>query len=148
MGAKLGQRTWVWGRGVGLAAAGFAVLAAGGCATSHYANEPEARAGMAERGSTWARVELDDETIRRPSSVPAGRTTFEVVNVGARDHTIRISGRGLNAQLPESLKPGQVVNLTVDLEPGTYIVMDPLNYEHGWWWDRQLTASRRELEGR
>jgi len=70
-------------------------------------------------------VKIADAAIDMPASVPAGATTFKVMNTGALDHDFRIEGQGIDKQLDVILKPGESKTLLVDLTPGTYKVTCP-----------------------
>jgi uncharacterized cupredoxin-like copper-binding protein len=56
-----------------------------------------------------------------PSSISAGRVSFEVGNDGKLPHDFVIEGNGVKEQTP-TLDAGQSKTLTVDLEAGTYDV--------------------------
>ena len=56
-----------------------------------------------------------------PSSISAGRVSFEVGNDGKIPHDFVIEGNGVKEQTP-TLDAGQSKTLTVDLEAGTYDV--------------------------
>src|SRR5262245_33765167 len=71
-------------------------------------------------------VELDDYVIRMPETVPPGDIVMQIRNVGKHVHNITIEGHGVNASLPENLKPGGSTELRVTLTPGTYNVTCPV----------------------
>ena len=56
-----------------------------------------------------------------PSSISAGRVSFEVSNDGKIPHDFVIEGNGVKEQTP-TLDAGQSKTLTVDLKAGTYDV--------------------------
>lgn len=85
------------------------------------------RAGVATRSSPAAvEVTLTEFEIEAPRSLPAGPATFRVTNEGSMAHSLLIRGQGLRAQLDNDLEPGQTRTLRVELEPGTYEVLCPL----------------------
>lgn len=99
-------------------------------------------------------VDLADFTIElNRDTVPAGPVTFAVRSEGPSVHEIEIfDGARPGLILPveqsvadttglelvdevENLLPGSTNQLTVDLDPGTYLVICnlPTHYEHGMW---------------
>ena len=89
--------------------------------------EPEATQAAAVEG---VRVTLDEFTIRLSSEIPAGETTFVITNAGSIYHSFAIVGDGVEAALEAPLKPGETVELTVDLPSGTYQIVCPVaNHE-------------------
>lgn len=56
-----------------------------------------------------------------PSSVSAGRVSFDVANVGKIPHDFVIKGNGVDEKT-STLAAGDSATLTVDLKPGTYDV--------------------------
>jgi hypothetical protein len=69
-------------------------------------------------------VHLKDGAIQMPSSVPTGKTMFQVVNDGTAAHDLEIEGPAGHQQLP-SVQPGQTASLEMNLDPGTYRVHSP-----------------------
>jgi len=95
-----------------------------GCSASRHAG-----AGMTATETATAvtvPVELDEFAIRMPSEFPSGNVVFEIKNTGAKEHTFKISGNGVSAELPDALGPGQSATLQVVLEPGRYKVKSPM----------------------
>ena len=72
------------------------------------------------------RVSLDEFTIRLSSSIASGETTFVITNRGAVNHSFVIVGEEAEAALDSPVRPGQTVELTVDLPPGTYQILCPV----------------------
>ncbi len=109
----------------------------------------------AASGGVTVHVELaDDEITLDPGSVPGGRIVFDTVNTAAAlVHEIEVfSGATAGAVLPvansvadttgltlideiEDIVPGASATLTIDLTPGTYLVVCnlPAHYELGMW---------------
>jgi uncharacterized cupredoxin-like copper-binding protein len=71
-------------------------------------------------------VSLVDGAIEMPSTVSAGRVTFEITNDGSMEHGFEIEGEGLEEALAETLEPGESATLTVELQPGSYRVYCPV----------------------
>jgi len=97
----------------------------------------DARAGTASDEATPAAasgeivaVELDEFEVRMPSELAAGPTTFQVTNVGDAEHNFEVEGQGIEEEFEENLRPGEVKEMTLDLQPGTYTVYCPVgNHE-------------------
>jgi hypothetical protein len=70
-------------------------------------------------------VHITEGAIQMPSSLPAGETTFKVVNDGTAVHGFQIEGP-VGGQVP-SVAPGQSASLEINLGPGTYRVLSPLD---------------------
>jgi uncharacterized cupredoxin-like copper-binding protein len=102
--------------------------------TSDTASTPEAaqaadEATPAAVGEVVA-VELDEFEVRMPSKLAAGPTTFRVTNVGGAEHNFEVEGQGIEEEFEENLRPGEVKEMTLDLQPGTYEVYCPVgNHE-------------------
>jgi iron uptake system component EfeO len=73
-------------------------------------------------------VHLNESSIQLPASVPAGSTTFEVINDGTTVHGFQIEGPGGDKQVPP-VEPGKSASLKIDLDPGTYRVLSPIDAE-------------------
>jgi plastocyanin len=80
----------------------------------------------AARQRSPVKVELTEMSIAMPSSLPAGKTVFQVTNVGEIIHNFEIEGQGIEKEFEENLKPGETKTLEVDLKPGTYRVYCPV----------------------
>lgn len=63
--------------------------------------------------------------VMSSDTVPAGPTTFEVTNTGTRQHALEVEGQGIEEET-ETLAPGATATLTVDLQPGRYVVYCPV----------------------
>jgi len=62
-----------------------------------------------------------------PSSirVRAGETTFRLRNEGAAPHALEVEGQGIEEET-RVIQGGQTAELTVDLEPGEYVIYCPV----------------------
>ena len=77
------------------------------------------------------RIRLMNGRIEMPATLKAGQTTLNVINVGTMQHSIAIKGgKGGEIRLGEDLAPNTAANVTVNLEPGKYIVYCPVA-DHG-----------------
>jgi uncharacterized cupredoxin-like copper-binding protein len=84
--------------------------------------------GGQEAAETTNTVEVSESEfqINMPSSIPAGRTAFEVTNNGAIEHNFEVEGEGIEEEFEENLQAGETQTLELDLEPGTYEVYCPV----------------------
>jgi uncharacterized cupredoxin-like copper-binding protein len=80
-----------------------------------------------QTGGNLVEVQLEDFTINMPPSINAGQTLFEVTNAGMEEHSFKIEGQGVEAELEHHLQPGETLTLTVDLAPGIYDVYCPVD---------------------
>lgn len=71
-------------------------------------------------------VVLVDGEIEMPDTLPAGPTTFEVVNNGQMLHNLEIEGQGIEVMLDRDLNPGETGTMEVDLQPGEYVAYCPV----------------------
>lgn len=67
-------------------------------------------------------VTLKDGEIAMPTIIKPGATTFNVVNAGQQEHSLRIEGNGQESGLNSDLDGGQSAAMDIDLVPGTYTV--------------------------
>ncbi len=77
-------------------------------------------------GATRVDVLLDEYTITMPASIHAGSIAFVIKNKGDYDHNFRITGDAVDQKLGADLKTGDVVVLTLELKPGSYTIIDPV----------------------
>ena len=86
------------------------------------------RAEEPQKGPATAPVEvhLSEYTIMMPKTLPAGPTTFIVHDAGAKAHSFKIEGPGLEELLAKPLHPGETGTLKVTLKPGEYKVYCPI----------------------
>ena len=115
-------------------AASPSLLALGACST--------AADDTGEAAETTVAVTLADDSVALdPADVPSGRILLEATNEGSMTHEIEIfAGAEEGAELPveanvadttgltlldevEDIVPGATGTLTVELEPGTYLVV-------------------------
>jgi uncharacterized cupredoxin-like copper-binding protein len=71
-------------------------------------------------------VHLKEYTITMPKTLPAGPTTFSVHDDGAKAHSFKIEGPGVEELLAKPLHPGETGTLQVTLQPGEYKVYCPI----------------------
>jgi uncharacterized cupredoxin-like copper-binding protein len=72
-------------------------------------------------------VNLVQFKIEMPSSLPAGPTLFKVTNAGTIVHNFKITGEGIDKVFPSLLQPGESRTMQVDLKPGTYKIVCPVD---------------------
>lgn len=93
------------------------------------------------------RVSLDEFTIRLSSSIPAGETTFVITNRGSVNHSFVIVGENAEGALDSPVAPGKTVELTVDLPPGTYLILCPVANHDSLGMTRELVVTGDEDAG-
>lgn len=82
-------------------------------------------ATTAGQGDT-VEVRLTDFAIEMPMRLPAGPTTFHVMNAGQAEHNFEVEGQGIEQELESNLAAGDTATMQLDLEPGTYTVYCPV----------------------
>ncbi len=87
-------------------------------------------------------VELDEFEVRMPSKLAAGPTTFRVTNVGGAEHNFEVEGQGIEEEFEENLRPGEVKEMTLDLQPGTYEVYCPVGNHEDMGMRLELTVTK------
>ncbi len=87
-------------------------------------------------------VELDEFEVRMPSKLAAGPTTFRVTNVGGVEHNFEVEGQGIEEEFEENLRPGEVKDMTLDLQPGTYEVYCPVGNHEDMGMRLELTVTK------
>ncbi len=92
---------------------------------SPMAEEEASPSPTAEEGN-MVEVALTEFEVEMPSSLPAGPTTFNVMNSGTIVHNFEIEGQGIEEEFDENLQPGETRTMEVDLQPGTYEVYCPV----------------------
>ena len=76
-------------------------------------------------------VKLSEYKIEMPGTLPAGPTTFNVVNTGNKKHNLEIKGQGTDQKLKSDLEQGESGTMQIDLKPGTYQASCPVgNHDH------------------
>lgn len=78
------------------------------------ADAAESRTVTATEGEMFIQLSED--------SVTAGSVTFDVANEGSATHDFVVERDGDDVAGTESISPGSSTTLTVDLEPGEYVV--------------------------
>ena len=81
---------------------------------------------MAPDSNAIIQVRLTEFAIEMPATVPAGTTTFSIINQGGVTHSFKIAGEGLERELSTKLTPGELEKIEIKLEPGTYHVYCPV----------------------
>lgn len=76
-------------------------------------------------------VQVTDQKLAMPESLPTGATTFQVTNTGSQVHSFGIVGPAGDKTLDKVLNPGETAELDMALEPGTYRVYSPIDESHG-----------------
>lgn len=71
-------------------------------------------------------VRLTEYAVEMPKTLPAGPTTFQVQNAGAKTHSFKIEGPGIDQLLSTPVKPGETGKLEITLQPGEYKVYCPI----------------------
>lgn len=56
----------------------------------------------------------------------SGKTTFTLANKGESKHALEIEGNGVEEET-ETISPGETASVTLDLEPGTYVLYCPVD---------------------
>jgi hypothetical protein len=95
-----------------------------GCSSSQ--NSTNGMTFTRTASGTIVNVREDEFHVHMPTSFPAGVITFHIMNHGTHDHNFKISGMGIEKQLPSDLKPDSTADMTVPLTPGTYNVDCPI----------------------
>ena len=72
-------------------------------------------------------VRLKEYEIRMPAVLKPGSHLMRVTNDGTEPHGLTVSGNGMDLQLPTSVQPGETQSLPIDLAPGTYRVICPVD---------------------
>jgi uncharacterized cupredoxin-like copper-binding protein len=72
-------------------------------------------------GETVAISETEYKLDPADATVNAGSVTFDVSNDGSAPHDLEVEGNGVE-EVTDTIEPGASDQLTVDLEPGTYVM--------------------------
>ena len=70
-------------------------------------------------------VTLSDRSIEIEGSLPPGPSVFRIRNSGTTPHGLVLEGLGRTTRFPGKVRPGEVRQLEVILEPGLYSVSSP-----------------------
>ena len=89
------------------------------------------QAAVPVSGSQTVTVIETEFKLDMPSSVQAGMVTFNVINKGTIPHSLEVQGQGIDQKLPSTLQPGQSGKMQVNLKPGTYMVICPVDDHSG-----------------
>jgi uncharacterized cupredoxin-like copper-binding protein len=71
-------------------------------------------------------VSEDEFHLHMPTTFPAGTITFHITNNGKHNHNFKISGNGIEKELPSDLLPDSTADMTLPLTAGTYDVDCPI----------------------
>ena len=85
-------------------------------------------------------VQLLEYEIHISDTLPAGAQRLHIANAGEERHSLAIEGPGVSAQLPSDLTRGDVGELSVTLQPGTYTVWCPVDKHRGKGMQRTITV--------
>jgi hypothetical protein len=86
-----------------------------------------ALAAPARQAAAKVTVTFTDKTLRvTPTTPSAGATTFVVKNLGKKVHVLVVKGPGLKGARSAKLSAGRTATLTVTLQPGAYVLSDPI----------------------
>jgi uncharacterized cupredoxin-like copper-binding protein len=97
------------------------LFALGGCGSK--AEENAAPAAGEAVAISETEFKLDPSTVKVDQ---AGSYTFKVTNNGKLDHAFEVEGPG-GEQKTETIKPGQLAELKIDLEDGAYEIYCPID---------------------
>ena len=95
-----------------------------GCSSSQHSTDQTTFTRAGDR--VQVEVLLDEYKIHMPTTIPAGHVVFQIRNTGKHEHSIEITGQGVQAALPTNLKPGETTELSIDIKPGIYKVDCPV----------------------
>jgi hypothetical protein len=84
-----------------------------------------------ESQDRMVQVNVTDQQLQMPESLPTGATTFQITNAGNHEHSFGIAGPAGDMKLDKTLKPGETATLDMNLEAGTYRVYCPVDESHG-----------------
>lgn len=76
-------------------------------------------------------VNVTDQELQMPETLPTGPTTFQITNAGNHEHSFGIAGPAGDETLDKTLKPGETATLDINLDAGTYRVYCPVDEKHG-----------------
>jgi len=86
--------------------------------------------GQKPEAAKTVEVHLTETAIQMPTTLPAGKTTFEVVNTGTAVHGFSVEGPSGQAVVP-NVAPGKMASVQIILNPGTYRVISPVDADKG-----------------
>ncbi len=78
-------------------------------------------------GGATVLVTIAENALGVRTVVPRGPVVFTVTNTGRQEHSLRITGSGIEQQLPDLLQASQANSMTVNLVPGTYQLVCPIS---------------------
>ncbi len=80
----------------------------------------------AEKPVSTIEVHMKEYSIDMPETLPAGLTTFIVLNEGGKTHSFKIEGPGADQLLAAPIAPHTKGTLQVTLQAGEYKVYCPI----------------------
>lgn len=92
--------------------------------------DQKATTGSGQKAASTVEVRLNDMQIDMPRTLPAGPTTFRVINAGTEAHGLEFEGNEMGRSLERELQPGETATLELELTPGNYRVYCPVD-DHG-----------------
>jgi plastocyanin len=98
-----------------------AVLVLAGCGSDDGGGDGSSAAGeTVQITATDFRFDPADVSV-----AAAGETTFTLTNDGGEEHALEVEGNGIEEET-DAVAPGESASLTVDLEPGEYVLYCPI----------------------
>lgn len=80
----------------------------------------------ADKAPGTIEVHLSEYKVDMPETLPAGPTSFVVINEGGKTHSFKIEGPGLDELLAAPIAPHTKGTLQVTLQAGEYKVYCPI----------------------
>jgi len=81
---------------------------------------------FAEDKAAPVEVHLTEYKVEIPKTLLSGPTTFQIHNDGAKTHSFKIEGPGIDQLLSTPVKPATTGTLEITLLPGEYKVYCPI----------------------
>jgi uncharacterized cupredoxin-like copper-binding protein len=91
-------------------------------------------AAATSTGVSWGQqgqkinVIMTEYHFNMPATAKAGKTFFVIKNAGRKVHNFEIKGEGIDQKLSTNPKPGETQTLQMDLKPGIYAVICPVDF--------------------
>jgi uncharacterized cupredoxin-like copper-binding protein len=81
---------------------------------------------LSEEKAAPVDIHLTEYKVEMPKTLPAGPTTFVIHNDGAKTHSFKIEGPGIDQLLSTPVKPQTTGTMEITLQPGEYKVYCPI----------------------